>query len=162
MYIIVHHRIIKSLFFEIKTKDIYHYEKCLRSTLYRYKYKNDFFKAPLNIIKKSIKNCSYVIKTFKNDNFDGGTTNKNDKTINIDNLDIYKINNDIKIYFSKMCECVMWNLYDKPNEAYFNSKPITNKKLNEIIIPETYMSKILIVPIKRNYINIFTFLTVSA
>ena len=141
----------KIIVFEIKTKDIYHYEKCLRSTLYRYKYKNDFFKAPLNIIKKSIKNCSYVVKTFKNNdlnNLDGGAKKKDDKLIY--NIDIYKINNDLKIYFSKMCGCVMWNLYDKPNEAYFNGKPITTKKLNEIIIPESYMNKILIVPCQRD------------
>lgn len=142
----------KIVVFEIKTKDIYHYEKCLRSTLYRYKYKNDFFKAPLNIIKKSIKNCSYVVKTFKNtdlDNLDGGAKNKDDKLI--DNIDIYKINNDLKIYFSKMCKCIMWNLYDKPNEAYFNGKKIATKKLNEIIIPESYLNKILIVPCQRDY-----------
>ena len=64
--------------------------------------------------------------------------------------DMYKINNDLKIYFSKMCECVMWNLYDKPYDAYFNGKRITTKKLNEIIIPETYISKTLIVPCQRD------------
>ena len=30
----------KIVVFEIKTKDIYHYEKCLRATLYKYNYKN--------------------------------------------------------------------------------------------------------------------------
>ena len=139
----------KIVVFIIKTKDIYHYEKCLRSTLYRYKYKNDFFKTTVDIIKKSIKNCSYVVKTFANtnlDNLDGGAKNKNI----VDTIDIYKINDEIKIYFSKMCECVMWNLYDKIDDAYFNGKKVTNKKLNEIIIPETYMNKILIVPCQRD------------
>ena len=135
----------KIIVFEIKTKDIYHYEKCLRSTLYRYKYKNDFFKASLSLIKKSVKNCSYVVKTFKNTDLDGGAKKNNDIII-----DMYKINNDLKIYFSKMCECVMWNLYDKPYDAYFNGKRITTKKLNEIIIPETYISKTLIVPCQRD------------
>lgn len=139
-----HHKIIV---FEINTTDIYHYEKCLRSTLYRYKYKNDFFKAPLNIIKKSIKNCSYVVKTFKNNHLDGGT--KNNKNINI-NIDIYKINDEIKIYFSKICKCVMWNLYDNFDDAYFNGKKITNTKLNEIIIPKTSMNKILFLPCQRD------------
>jgi len=138
----------KIVVFAIKTNDIYHYEKCLRSTLYRYKYKNDFFKAPLNIIGKSIKNCDYVVRTFKNndiDNLEGGATKKD-----IDNIDVYKINNDLKIYFSKMCDCVMWNLYDKPNEAYFSGKKITPKRLNKIIIPESYINKILIVPCQRD------------
>jgi phage anti-repressor protein len=137
----------KIIVFAIKTNDIYHYEKCLRSTLYRYKYKNDFFKAPLDLIKKSIKNCKYVVKTFKNndiDNLEGGV--KKD----IDNIDMYKINNDLKIYFSKICDCVMWNLYDKPDEAYFSGRKITSKKLNEIIISESYINKILIVPCQRD------------
>lgn len=49
-----------------------------------------------------------------------------------------------------MCECVMWNLYTKPSEAYFSGKKITSKKLNEVIIPETNNDKILVVPSQRN------------
>jgi phage anti-repressor protein len=145
----------KIVVFEIKTNDIYHYEKCLRSTLYRFKYKNDFFRAPLDLIKKSIKNCKYIIKTFKNNDLDNltGGANKMYKIINkkdIDNFDEYKINNDLKIYFSKMCDCVMWNLYEKPEEAYFSGRKVTPKKLNEIIIPESYINKILILPCQRD------------
>lgn len=49
-----------------------------------------------------------------------------------------------------MSECVMWNLYDKPEDAYYNGKKITNKKLNEIILPYTYIKKTLIVPCQRD------------
>ena len=42
----------KIVIFKIKTKDIQHYEKCLLSTLYRYRYKNDFFKLPIDKLKK--------------------------------------------------------------------------------------------------------------
>ncbi len=138
----------KIVVFKIKTSDIVHYEKCLRSTLFRYKYKNDFFKVPIDILKKAIKNCTNVVKIFKNDELVGGK--KNIPNVDVD-IDIYKINNDIKISFSRMCECVMWNLYDKIEDAYYNGKKISSKKLNEIIIPDTYIKKILIVPCQRDH-----------
>ena len=50
-----------------------------------------------------------------------------------------------------MNECVMWNLYDKLEDAYYNGKKITKNKLNEIIMPYTYIKKILIVPCQRNH-----------
>jgi len=137
----------KIIVFKIKTSDIIHYEKCLRMTLFRYTYKNDFFKAPKEIIKKAVTNCTNIVKTFKNDDLLGGKKNNLVKP----DIDIYKINNDIKIAFSKWCDCVMWNLYDKIDDAYFNGKKISAKKLNEIIIPYTYIGKILIVPCQRDH-----------
>jgi hypothetical protein len=49
-----------------------------------------------------------------------------------------------------MSECVMWNVYEKPVFAYYNGIKITNKKLNEIILEETKINKILIVPCQRD------------
>jgi len=56
---------------------------------------------------------------------------------------------DIKIYFSKLCDCVMWNLFENPAEAYDSGKRIKEEKLNKIILPKTANNKILIVPVGR-------------
>ena len=43
----------------------------------------------------------------------------------------------------------MWNMYDKPNKAYYNGKKIIDKKLEEIILPKTYLDKLLLVAMHR-------------
>ena len=72
------------------------------------------------------------------------------QTKNNYDIDNKKINTEIKSMFSKISECVMWNVYEKPNLAYYNGKKITNKKLNEIILEKTEINKILIVPCQRD------------
>jgi hypothetical protein len=64
-----------------------------------------------------------------------------------DKMDL-DMKSNLKIMFSG--SAVMWNLYDKPSEAYFNGTKITRKHLNRIVIPETFNNKILLVPIHRN------------
>jgi phage anti-repressor protein len=137
----VHKKIVA---FKIKTSDILHYEACLRGSMYNYRYKNnkDYYKIPLDKIKYAIKTCGDVVKKLKIE-LDGGTKNN----FEIDNR---KINTEIKIMFSKMSECVMWNVYEKPVLAYYNGTKITNKKLNEIILKKTKINKILIVPCQRD------------
>jgi len=137
----VHKKVVA---FKIKTTNILHYEACLRGSMYDFRYKNnkDYYKIPLDKIKYAIKNCGEVVEKLKN-NMDGGTKNN----YNIDNK---RINTEIKIMFSKMSECVMWNVYEKPVFAYYNGIKITNKKLNEIILEETKINKILIVPCQRD------------
>jgi phage anti-repressor protein len=132
----------KVLVFKIKTNNISHYEACLRSTLFNFRYKQnkDYYRTDVKVLKKAIKNCNCVIKTFKK-SMKGGSNIK---------FDMNKINDKIKVLFSKLCECVMWNLYNLPKEAYYYGKKITNKKLNEIIIPESNINKVLIVPIHRS------------
>lgn len=134
----------KVVAFKIKTNNILHYEACLRGSMYNFRYKNnkDYYKIPLDKIKYAIENCGKVVKKLKND-MEGGTKNK----FNINNK---RINTEIKIMFSKMAECVMWNVYEKPTLAYYNGNKITNKKLNEIILEETKTNKILIVPCQRD------------
>jgi phage anti-repressor protein len=137
----VHKKVVA---FKIKTNNILHYEACLRGSMYNFRYKNnkDYYKIPLDKIKYAIENCGKVVKKLKND-MEGGTKNK----FNINNK---RINNEIKIMFSKMAERVMWNVYEKPTLAYYNGNKITNKKLNEIILGETKTNKILIVPCQRD------------
>jgi hypothetical protein len=137
----VHKKVVA---FKIKTTNILHYEACLRGSMYNFRYKNnkDYYKIPLDKIKYAIKTCDGVVKKLKN-NIDGGTK----ENYEIDNM---RINTEIKIMFSKMAECVMWNVYEKPNLAYYNGKKITNKKLNEIILEESQTNKILIVPCQRD------------
>ncbi len=65
------------------------------------------------------------------------------QTKNNYDIDNKKINTEIKGMFSKISECVMWNVYEKPNLAYYNGTKITNKKLNEIILEKTEINKIL-------------------
>lgn len=60
-----------------------------------------------------------------------------------------KDNDKIKKQFSRLCECVRWNLYNDPRQAYDNGKKISEKKLNSVILPETIRDKILIVPVSR-------------
>ena len=137
----VHKKVVA---FRIKTTNILHYEACLRGSMYNFRYKNnkDYYKIPLDKIKYAIKTCGDVVKKLKN-NMDGGHKNN----FEIDNK---KINTEIKILFSKLSLCVMWNVYEKPNLAYHNGKKITSKKLNEMIIEKTTMNKTLIVPCQRD------------
>jgi phage anti-repressor protein len=137
----VHKKVIA---FKIKTTNISHYEACLRGSMYDFRYKNnkDYYKIPLDKIKYAIKTCGDVVKKLKN-NMNGGTKNNYE-------IDNKRINTEIKIMFSKISECVMWNVYEKPILAYYNGKKITDKKINEIILEKTIINKILIVPCQRD------------
>jgi phage anti-repressor protein len=137
----VHKKVVA---FKIKTDNILHYEACLRGSMYNFRYKNnkDYYKIPLDKIKYAIKNCGEVVKKLKN-NIDGGEKNN----YVIDNK---KINTEIKIMFSKISKCVMWNVYEKPALAYYNGKKITDTKLNKIILEQSRANKILIVPCQRD------------
>jgi hypothetical protein len=137
----VHKKVVA---FKIKTTNILHYEACLRGSMYNFRYKNnkDYYKIPLDKIKYAIENCGEVVKKLKN-TIDGGTK----KNYDIDNK---RINTEIKIMFSKLAKCVMWNVYEKPILAYYNGNKITNKKLNEIILEKSEINKILIVPCQRD------------
>jgi 6-pyruvoyl-tetrahydropterin synthase len=75
----------------------------------------------------------------------GGSKNNGDNLI-IDYNNVDKVL--IKI-FSFLSHSVMWNMYDNPNNAYFNGKKITKQKLKEIILPETEINKLLIVSVHR-------------
>lgn len=90
----------------------------------------------------------------------GGAKKKNNDDDEID-IDMHKINEEIAAMFSYGCICVMLNLYNRPEDAWFNGKRITDRKLSEIILPETGKDKILIIPLGRSsdsteYINVGT------
>jgi hypothetical protein len=136
----------KMIAFKIKTENIIHFEACLRGVMFDFRYKNDkdYYKLPKDKIKDAIKKCKNIVKNFKNHKID------NDKINNIEgggSINIKKINNKIAKMFSY--SCIMWNMYDKPNKAYYNGKKITGKKLKEIVLPNTYLDKLLIVAMHR-------------
>ena len=144
----------KILSYKIKTDNILHFEACLRGIMFDYRYKNnkDYYKISEDKIKEAINYCKKIVKEFKNDIIGG---DKNKKEIEV-TFDIKKINNEISKMFSYSCECIMWNMYDKPNKAYYNGKKITDNKLKEKILPSTIINKLLIVPVHRfgEYIEI--------
>ena len=144
----------KIIAFKIKTDNIIHFEACLRGVMFDYRYKNDkdYYKLPKDKIKDAIKKCKNIVKDFKNDNID-----KIDNLSKIEgggSINIKKINNHIAKIFSYSGECVMWNMYDNPNKAFFKGKKIIDKKLKEIILPKTYLDKLLIVAMHRFEENI--------
>lgn len=48
--------------------------------------------------------------------------NKSIKDMTSEEFKIWNKNTKIKIMFSKMCECVRWNIFDNPEEAYDKGK----------------------------------------
>ena len=40
-------------------------------------------------------------------------------------------------------------MYDNPNKAFYNGKKIIDKKLKEVILPKSYLDKLLIVSLHR-------------
>ena len=136
----------KIVIFKIKTNNIIHYESCLRSTMYDYRYKNnkDFYKLPFNKLKDAVTNCKMITTKFKNDKKIDNINQTGGK------INIRKLDEKITKVFSKLSEDVMWNFYRNPHDAYYFGKKITNAKLNEKILPRTYFSKILLVPVHRS------------
>jgi hypothetical protein len=112
---------------------------------FRYKNNKDYYKISEDKIKEAINYCKKIVKEFKNDII-GGDKNKKDIEVT---FDIKKINNEIAKMFSYSCECINWNMYDKPNKAYYNGKKITDNKLKEKILPRTTINKLLIVSVHR-------------
>ena len=142
----IHKKIIS---YKIKTDNIIHFEACLRGVMFDFRYKNnkDYYKISEEKIKDAINNCKHIVKKFKNDII-GGNKNKQNITY-VETLNFKKINNKIAKIFSYSCECIMWNMYDKPNKAYYNGKKITDMKLKENVLPETNINKLLLVYIHR-------------
>ena len=143
----------KILSYKIKTNNILHFEACLRGVMFDFRYKNnkDYYNIPKNRIEDAIKHCIQIVKKFKNPLCvpklsGGGKNNKN--TINIDMI---KINTDIKILFSELSESVRWNLFDAYDDGYYKGKKMTKKHLQKVILPKTEMNKIIIVDCHRDY-----------
>ena len=60
---------------------------------------------------------------------------------------------DINTIIAKMCssdDCVIWNIYDKPEDAFYNDDKITKKMLDTVILPKTNSNKIIILPCNRS------------
>ena len=132
----------KIVIHKIKTDNILHYESCLRGVMFDFRYKNnkDYYKISLEKLNNAVKNCKTITTRFKN-------TNKNNQTGG--GIDIIKIDEKLTKMFSRINKDVRWNFYRNPQDAYYNGKKITEKKLNEVILPKTYFTKQLIVPVHR-------------
>jgi hypothetical protein len=145
----IHKKIVA---YKIKTENIIHFESCLKGVMFDFRYKNDkdYFKLPKDKIEESLTICKKVVKNFKNkDNFlekKGGSTKNNGDNLIIDYSNVDKV---LMKIFSFLSHSVMWSMYDNPNNAYFNGKKISNKKLKEIILPESEINKLLIVSVHR-------------
>lgn len=74
----------KKVLYKIKTENIKHFEKCLQTHFYNYRYKKnkDYFKISNDMIEKAIKNCNGIIEKFKNDKTGGGKLKMIDMTPN--------------------------------------------------------------------------------
>lgn len=134
----------KIVIFKIKTSNILHYENCLRGSMYDFRYKNnkDYYKLPFDKLKYAVQNCKNITIKLKNDQISDDQTGGTN--INIKNSD-----ESITKLFSKAGEDVRWNFYRKPCDAYYNGKKITEKKLNEVVLPKSYLTKNLIVYVHR-------------
>jgi len=130
----------KVVIYKIKTDNISHYESCLRGVMFDFRYTNnkDYYKIPLEKLNDAVKNCKNITIKFKNDK-------KYDQTGG--GIDIRKIDEKITKMFSRMSENIRWNFYRKPQDAYYNGKKITEKKLNDVALPSTYFRKKIIVPV---------------
>jgi hypothetical protein len=60
------------------------------------------------------------------------------------------LNAKINKLFSLNNDCVMWNLYDKPEDAFYDGEIITSIKLNSIVLSKTNSKKIIILPCNRS------------
>ncbi len=154
----------KELFVKIKTTHKKHLEECIKAHLYQYRYKDrkDYFKANPRLIKKAIGNCKIIVKDFTNKNNNreieqtgGISSNKknSDKIMGVDVNDPqfdYKVNIKVKKALSNYSDNIMYNVFEKPSEAYFHGKKIPNKMLNYIVLPQTESDKILVLPAHRD------------
>ena len=60
------------------------------------------------------------------------------------------LNAKINKLFSLNGNCVMWSLYDKPEDAFYNGERITSEILNSIVLPKTASNKLIILPCNRS------------
>ena len=140
----------KNVLYKIKTDNIKHFEKCLQTHFYNFRYKKnkDFYQVSNDIIEKAIKNCNGIIKNFKNkklvknDDKIGGKLSMIDKTPN-------QLNTEIKEFLSCYSDNIMWNLYENPTDAFYHGERISNKKLNSIILDESISNKLIILECQR-------------
>ncbi len=140
----IHNKLVS---FKIKTENKLQFESCLRSTMLNFRYKNnkDYYMIPNDKVEEAINICKNIVKKFKNDKTTILKGGYNKDII----IDTKKIDLRIKKLFSKMCKCTMWNMYEKPTNAYYNGKKILPNKLNETILPKSISNKLLIVPVHR-------------
>lgn len=150
----------KDLFVKIKTDHKKHLEECIKAHLYQYRYKDrkDYFKADPKLIKKAIGNCKIIVKEFTNNNIDkleGGSKKPKKIHETIMGIDVNdpefdnKVNIKVKKALSNYSDNILYNVFEKPSEAYFHGKQISNEMLNLEALPKTESEKILVLPAHR-------------
>ena len=137
----------KKVLYKIKTDNIKQFEKCLQTHFYNFRYKKnkDYYKISNDMIEKAIENCNGIIEKFKNNKLEksgGGKLRMIDKTPN-------QLNTEVKEVLSDYSDNIMWNLYEKPEDAFYHGKKITNKRLNSIALNETISNKLIILECQR-------------
>ena len=129
----------KRILYKIKTVNIKQFEKCLQTHFYNFRFKKnkDYYKISSDMIEEAIKNCNGIVEKFKNNKSEksgGGKLKMIDNTSN-------QLNTELKEVLSFYSNNVMWNLYEKSENAFYHGKKITNKKLNSIVLNETCQEK---------------------
>jgi hypothetical protein len=61
-----------------------------------------------------------------------------------------KVNIKIKKALSNFSDNIMYNIFEKPSEAYYHGKIISKKMLNSIALSQTKSEKILVLPAHRD------------
>ena len=137
----------KKVLYKIKTQNIKQFEKCLQTHFYNFKFKKnkDYYKISNDMIEKAIENCNGIIENFQNDNSNktgGGKLKMIDMTPN-------QLNTKVKETLSFYSDNIMWNLYEKPEDAFYHGKKITKKKLNSIALDVSISNKLIILECQR-------------
>lgn len=137
----------KKVLYKIKTPNIKQFEKCLQTHFYNFRFKKnkDYYKISNDMIEKAIENCNGIIENFQNDKSNkigGGKLKMIDMTPR-------QLDTQVKELLSFYSDNIMWNLYEKPEDAFYHAKKITTKKLNSIALDESFSNKLIILECQR-------------
>jgi phage anti-repressor protein len=137
----------KKILYKIKTSNIKQFEKCLQTHFYNFRFKKnkDYYKISNDMIEKAIENCNGIIENFQNDNSNkigGGKLKMIDMTP-------HQLDTQVKELLSFYSDNIMWNLYEKPEDAFYHAKKITTKRLNSIALDESFSNKLIILECQR-------------
>ena len=137
----------KNILYKIKTSNIKQFEKCLQTHFYNFRFRKnkDYYKISNDMIEKAIENCNGIIENFQNDNSNkigGGKLKMIDMTHR-------QLDTEVKESLSFYSDNIMWNLYEKSEDAFYHGKKITTKKLNSIALYESISNKLIILECQR-------------
>jgi len=140
----------KKVLYKIKTHNIKQFEKCLQTHFYNFKFKKnkDYYKISNDMIEKAIENCNGIIENFQNDIIENPNKTGGGKIKMID-MTPNQLNTTVKESLSFYSDNIMWNLYEKPEDAFYHGKKITKKRLNSIALDVSISNKLIILECQR-------------